>query len=388
MYGSPSGLTSAGDQLWTQDSTDVEDQAEKGDKFGSALAVGNFSYPNPLWCPESNLEDDLAIGVPYEDIGGKNAAGAINLLFSTTKGLTGCRSQFWSQDSEDVPGEAEAGDHFGFSLAAGHFDDNGTGLAIGVPDEDLGDAIDAGGVYILDPYVFGMRATDEFWTENYLDVIGDAETGDRFGFSLAANDFYGVYCCGEGIDDLAIGVYGQDTENGADVGAAHILSGDEDFEGLMSDGQTYLTPITEQAGATYGYSLAAGTIPAPFLAIGAPYADVAGVIDAGQIEIEYWGSGIDGSMTQDSTDILDQAEESDRFGWSLAVAQTSGNYKAILAVGVPREDVGSLSNAGGSNVLYSGSSGFLAVDNQFWNQDSPDVGNTAEEGDRFGEAVG
>src|SRR5919204_3240556 len=45
LYGSVAGLqsTSPNDQLWTQDSPGVKDNAEVGDLFGTALATGDFN---------------------------------------------------------------------------------------------------------------------------------------------------------------------------------------------------------------------------------------------------------------------------------------------------------------------------------------------------------
>jgi hypothetical protein len=37
MYGSSSGVSAAGDQLWLQSSTDIRDDAERDDRFGGAL---------------------------------------------------------------------------------------------------------------------------------------------------------------------------------------------------------------------------------------------------------------------------------------------------------------------------------------------------------------
>jgi len=55
-----------------------------------------------------------------------------------------------------------------------------------------------------------------------------------------------------------------------------------------------------------------------------------------------------------------------------------------LAVGVSFEDIGSLSNAGGVNVIYGGPFGLNAGSNQFWYQGSPGVLGKTEEYDRFG----
>ena len=40
IYGSATGLGSTGNQLWSQDSPGILDQAEAGDQFGAVLGVG------------------------------------------------------------------------------------------------------------------------------------------------------------------------------------------------------------------------------------------------------------------------------------------------------------------------------------------------------------
>jgi hypothetical protein len=389
LYGSSSGLTATGDEVWTQDSVGIDDQAEDHDKFGSALAAGDINVPFDF-CIEGDF-DDLAIGVPNEGLGGgaKPEAGAVHILFSSPSGLDDCGDQFWTQDTQHMPNEAEAGDHFGASLATGQFDIFGVGVAIGVPDEDIGGIADAGGVAMLDAW-FGLNA-GEFWHQDSGGVTDQAEAEDHFGYALASADFFQVVCCGEDLEDLAIGVHGENGDAGTDTGTVLILSGDETDHGLQEFGHRYLTQGVEQAGAKFGYSLAAGPpieeSSDRYLAIGVPYYDVAGISNAGLVVLEYYGGGTDGEWTQDSTNVLDDAEAEDRFGASLAGAVTSGTYTLMLSIGVPREDVESISNAGAVAVLYGGTSGFAATDNQFWSQNSPSVANTAESGDRMGESV-
>ncbi|TMK96665.1 MAG: hypothetical protein E6G40_10595 [Actinobacteria bacterium] len=63
---------------------------------------------------------------------------------------------------------------------------------------------------------------------------------------------------------------------------------------------------------------------------------------------------------------------------------------ADLAIGVRGEDVGTVPGAGAVNVLYGSAGGLQATspDDQFWNQDSPGVRDTAEAGDDFGYSLG
>ena len=71
-----------------------------------------------------------------------------------------------------------------------------------------------------------------------------------------------------------------------------------------------------------------------------------------------------------------------------ATSRVSGDFNGDgrddLAVGVPSEAVGSLSDAGAVNVIYGSASRLTANDNQFWHQDSTGIVGVAEEFDSFG----
>ena len=135
--------------------------------------------------------DDLAIGVPYEDIGSIEDAGAVNVLYGTATGLSSSYDQIWHQDSPGIVEQSQTGDRFGQVLAVGDFNRDGyDDLAIGVPMEDVGTIVDAGVVSVL--YGSSSRLTargNEYWHQNVSGVEGADETGDRFGWSLAAGDF-------------------------------------------------------------------------------------------------------------------------------------------------------------------------------------------------------
>src|SRR6185503_10360710 len=129
LYGSSSGLTSSGDQFWTQDSAGIESGAENNDAFGSALAAGDF---------DKDGFADLAVGVPGEGVGTKLAIGAVSVIRGSSSGLTSTNDQFWTQDSSGVLDAAEDKDGFGSALATGDFDNDGfADLAIGLPGETV-----------------------------------------------------------------------------------------------------------------------------------------------------------------------------------------------------------------------------------------------------------
>jgi hypothetical protein len=56
--------------------------------------------------------------VPGETVGSFQFAGAINVLPGSARGLTGTRSQLFTQNSPGVPGAVEFDDFFGEPLAA------------------------------------------------------------------------------------------------------------------------------------------------------------------------------------------------------------------------------------------------------------------------------
>jgi len=109
IYGSATGLsaTTTPDQLWSQDTQDVEGTAGGGDSFGESLAAGDFNDDGDV---------DLAIGVRGEGVD----EGAVNVIYGSATGLsaTTVPDQLWSQGSPNVEGTANGGDEFGFSVAA------------------------------------------------------------------------------------------------------------------------------------------------------------------------------------------------------------------------------------------------------------------------------
>jgi len=58
--------------------------------------------------------DDLAIGVPFEDVGSIADAGAVNVLYGRSAGLNAWQDQIWDQNSPGIEGEAERGDRLGW----------------------------------------------------------------------------------------------------------------------------------------------------------------------------------------------------------------------------------------------------------------------------------
>ena len=80
--------------------------------------------------------DDLAIGVPGETLGSISGAGAVEVIYGSSSGLSATSAhadQFWTQDSTNIDNQAETGDMFGRSLVIGDFNADGfDDLVVGV----------------------------------------------------------------------------------------------------------------------------------------------------------------------------------------------------------------------------------------------------------------
>jgi len=215
VYGSPEGLADAGNQGfqngWYEETARYSAGVEPGDRFGSALAVGDF---------DGDGFDDLAIGVPNEDIGGAVDAGAIEVLYGGSAGLDGSSGQFWGVCCS-LEGGYYAGDQLGSSLAAGDFDGNGyDDLAAGRPFASFGGASETGLVSVI----YGYSSSGLHWGGNqllsapYAGVEGLLQSEGRFGWALAAR---------HRADDseLVIGAPGQDVDFAPNAGTvAHPQS--------------------------------------------------------------------------------------------------------------------------------------------------------------------
>lgn len=123
IYGSESGFSQTGDQLWNQNTLGILNTAEADDYLGSSLTSGDFN---------ADGRDDLAVGAASESIGGAANAGAVHVLYGAQFGLVVEGNQFWNQGANGILGTAEEDDRMGDSLAAGDLNGDGSDdLAIG-----------------------------------------------------------------------------------------------------------------------------------------------------------------------------------------------------------------------------------------------------------------
>jgi hypothetical protein len=317
LYGSASGLSASGSQFFTQDTPGVLGAAEAEDGFGGALGVGDFN---------NDTLADLAIGVPSEGVGGAAQAGAVNVLYGATGGLTATGNQQWLQGSGGIGGVAEVGDQFGFALTSGDFNnDTFADLAIGAPFEDVGTTLDAGAINVLYGSANRLTATgNQQWLQGSGGIIGVAEESDIFGFALAGGDFNN-----NGFDDLAIGAIGEDIGTILDAGAVNVLYGSPNR----------LTATGNQ------------------------------------------------QFFQGTGGLVGTAEEGDFVGAALTSGDFNNDTFADLAIGAPFEDIGTLLDAGAINTLYGTAGTLTTTGAQQFFQGNGGVAGTPEEGDTFGSSL-
>jgi hypothetical protein len=127
------------------------------------------------------------------------------------------------------------------------------------------------------------------------------------------------------------------------------------------------------------------------LAVGVPQDQPGGL--AGAVNVLYGSaSGLSGSgsqyFTQNTRGVGSSAEIFDAFGAALAGGDFNNDGAGDLAVGAPRESLGSIvDRAGAVNVLYGSAGGFSGTGSQFFTQETPGVGGSAENNDLFGFAL-
>ena len=240
---------------------------------------------------------DLAIGVPYEDIGGLNAAGAVHVIYGSANGLTPTgilapADQFITMTTLGLlsPGP---GDHLGSALAAGDFNGDGySDLAVSAPDYEFSETFSHDGVvFTIDGSAFGLVQS----------TVRRAPTGiifggfERHGAALVWADFNA-----DGFGDLA-------------VGSPHAtVRGD----GLFCSEITL--DVTDAGRVDVVYGSPTGLSPFGRQSL-----------KQGVCEYQFDEAGVG----------HDSPESGDRFGAALAAMPNAGGG-ADLVIGAPGEDLG------------------------------------------------
>jgi hypothetical protein len=234
---------------WSQARTDIQDSEEAGDEFGHSLAAGDF---------DDDGYDDLAIGVPGQEIDGDVRSGAVSVIVGSANGLTPDFDLLYSQETPGIGPVSEPNDEWGRVLAVGNFNgDDYDDLAVGSPLEGVGGESDAGAFGVLYGSVFGpLAASYDSWTQSGLVSASLSEAGDQFGYSLAAGNVDG-----DEYDDLLIGSPFENVDSIVNAGAFVIAYGTD--QGIQPERSNWIsqssTPAeTSETADYFGLAVAFG----------------------------------------------------------------------------------------------------------------------------------
>ncbi|MCP9973758.1 VCBS repeat-containing protein [Streptomyces somaliensis] len=315
----------------------VSDGAEPGDQFGFSLAVYDANQDG---C------SDLAVGIPYEDVGTTADAGLVHLIFGSTLGIGQGTPDRGFRHGAALGETSEPEDWVGYAVATTRSATGVPYLVVGAPGEDVSGKTDSG----LVSAVYGTDFRAVSFDQDSPGVWEEREAYDQFGSAIVATgDYFVVGVPGESVD----------TDQSAGVVMAFRTSLNTDGIPAPSFGMGQLRAAgsekSAETGDRFGTSMAfvpyrhSSTSPASefLLAVGVPGEDLADVMDAGAVQT-YQISATGGVtalhwIDQNTTDVEGEAEPGDFFGQSLAglriapdAASTGSNTR--LAVGAPGEE--------------------------------------------------
>lgn len=335
--GSSTGIApaaGAADQIITPEF--AGDTSEAGDRFGSALAAGDFT---------GDGKDDLAIGADEEAPSGSTVrSGEVTVLTGSATGL----ARAWIIRQPLLGQTPKAGDEFGVTLAAGQVVGDGKeDLIVGARRKDLGTDTDTGAIFILNGAGNKTSSNPIFRGQG-----GQAdEAGDMFGSSIAIGDFNK-----DGNPDVAVGTPFEAASTTVKRGTVVVLNGP-----VTATSATYsLTPGDLLDSTDNNDRFGAGMLAADVdrdgwsdLLVSSVGASGSGHLNAGRASLFNGNrSGVlrpERSIVQRDVNATDGAN--DLFSATNAVGDfdRDGHHDAII--GAHGETRGGLANAGAAYVL-------------------------------------
>jgi hypothetical protein len=292
-------------------------------------------------------------------------------------------------------------------IARGDFNGDGIAdLAIGAPGEDLTGldrvtVTDAGVVHViygsaasgLVASATGVPTTQLLRQPQVALTFGSeiAETGDQFGWSLAAGDFDG-----DGFSDLAVGVSQERVSGTTARGVVQVFRGSS--SGLATTASATFGPQLFSEFANPQDSRGANSLTwGDFngdkigdLAVGSYGVDTAQSTPTYSRVTVLYGVAKSGLTTSGVQQLVGSnfiAAGTDELPTVLSAGDFNADGRFDLAIGSPLETLGSTLLAGVVTVVYGSASGLDGAGRQLWHANVANVPTTASQADRFGSAV-
>ncbi|WP_257155910.1 FG-GAP-like repeat-containing protein [Streptomyces sp. Ru87] len=182
---------------------------------------------------------DIVVGQPYTAESGAHSGGQVTAFYGSSSGITTASATTLHQDSDGVPGAAEAGDAMGAAVSVGDYNLDGyADLLTGLPNEDITrDSVartNAGATLLLPGSSSGLTGTGSLAiNQDTTDISGATESDDRFGSAVTLTDLRGT-----AQPDIAIGADGENSGDGT------VLQIDIDATGVVFTSGLYYGPGT------------------------------------------------------------------------------------------------------------------------------------------------